>query len=394
VIELPLVVVDVRQPLARSATSNPDGYPGTVAAAFRTYCRPVIHPKLTDFCTSLTGITQEQVDEAPLLEEVLPVMDAWVRTTISRLSRAPPHSVRAPRNSDGSLTVQDAAALSTREGAVEAISACGLALSEEEAAGSPLVALSAAELERVGGLTLPPFAFVCDGPWDIKHFLWEECHRKGLLETHWPQSPAYWDSWVNLRWLFCEACNGGKSANLSGMLGKLGMSFEGREHSGLDDSVNISRIARAMLARAVRLSVNEGLSPSVALDWHRWAFFSHPPKYSPPMMGLFFETPTELSPGAIEAQRARQRRAQQTLAKLERQAAKHTPVRRRSRGDSLSTGEEAGIATPPEGAADHKPAVRERSDSLASGGSKGKGRRSSESRRRGARRPAEVAAEA
>ena len=44
---------------------------------------------------------------------------------------------------------------------------------------------------------------------------------------------------------------------LSTMLEKLGMRYEGRPHSGLDDSRNIARIAVRMLKDGCQLRVNE-----------------------------------------------------------------------------------------------------------------------------------------
>ena len=38
---------------------------------FQTYVKPTIDPQLTDFCTELTGITQEQVDQGVTLDEAL-----------------------------------------------------------------------------------------------------------------------------------------------------------------------------------------------------------------------------------------------------------------------------------------------------------------------------------
>jgi inhibitor of KinA sporulation pathway (predicted exonuclease) len=42
-----------------------------VIGEFQTYVKPTIHPKLTPFCTELTGITQEQVDGGLTLKEAL-----------------------------------------------------------------------------------------------------------------------------------------------------------------------------------------------------------------------------------------------------------------------------------------------------------------------------------
>lgn len=45
---------------------------------FHYYIRPVYNPKLTKFCTELTGITQEKVDKGIILEEALAEFDKWL----------------------------------------------------------------------------------------------------------------------------------------------------------------------------------------------------------------------------------------------------------------------------------------------------------------------------
>ena len=50
IIEFPIVIVDVENKCIKST--------------FTTYVKPEIDPKLTDYCTELTGITQEQVNGA------------------------------------------------------------------------------------------------------------------------------------------------------------------------------------------------------------------------------------------------------------------------------------------------------------------------------------------
>ena len=62
IIEFPLVVIDVNQK--------------KIVGEFQTYVKPTIHPKLTDFCTELTGITQDQVDSG------LPLRDALDRVHV------------------------------------------------------------------------------------------------------------------------------------------------------------------------------------------------------------------------------------------------------------------------------------------------------------------------
>jgi len=51
-------------------------------AQFESYVRPKTHPTLTPFCTELTGITQQQVDGADHLPEVLAKHHAWLRELV------------------------------------------------------------------------------------------------------------------------------------------------------------------------------------------------------------------------------------------------------------------------------------------------------------------------
>lgn len=45
---------------------------------FTSYVRPLHHPQLTKFCTELTGITQQQVENAPLFPEVMTNHMDWL----------------------------------------------------------------------------------------------------------------------------------------------------------------------------------------------------------------------------------------------------------------------------------------------------------------------------
>jgi len=65
IIEFPIVVVDVKN--------------RKVVAEFQTYVKPVIEPKLTDFCTELTGITQDQVDKGVILQEALKQVHTFLK---------------------------------------------------------------------------------------------------------------------------------------------------------------------------------------------------------------------------------------------------------------------------------------------------------------------------
>ena len=57
IIEFPIVIIDVKQRAIKSV--------------FQTYVKPTVDPKLTDFCTQLTGITQEQVDAGVSIQDAL-----------------------------------------------------------------------------------------------------------------------------------------------------------------------------------------------------------------------------------------------------------------------------------------------------------------------------------
>lgn len=49
-----------------------------IEATFHKYVQPTKNKKLTNFCTELTGITQDKVDNKPVLEEVLILLHEWM----------------------------------------------------------------------------------------------------------------------------------------------------------------------------------------------------------------------------------------------------------------------------------------------------------------------------
>lgn len=42
--------------------------------------RPQLHPKLSQFCTQLTSISQSDVDSAPVYQDVVPKMNQWLES--------------------------------------------------------------------------------------------------------------------------------------------------------------------------------------------------------------------------------------------------------------------------------------------------------------------------
>ena len=177
IIEFPVVVIDTAPG-------------GGVIAEFHSYVRPTVNATLTDFCTKLTGITQEMVDASPTLAEVLSQFDEWLDEK-------------------------------------------GFVYADER----------------------KDFTFAADGPWDLRFFVHGECTRKGI------KKPPYFDKWCNMKQLFADHYKV-RPCKIHKMLQLQGMTFEGRLHSGIDDTRNIARICARMRDDGAVLYNNEALPVS------------------------------------------------------------------------------------------------------------------------------------
>jgi len=98
------------------------------------------------------------------------------------------------------------------------------------------------------------FAFGTDGHFDCQFFVDGECSRKGIPKAE------YFDKWVNLKQLFADHYKV-RRCKIAKMLERQGMRFEGRLHSGIDDSRNIARIAAQLVRDGSPVYINEGLPP-------------------------------------------------------------------------------------------------------------------------------------
>lgn len=49
-----------------------------IDSEYQQFIKPVRHPLLTDFCTELTTITQQEVDTAPTFPEAIPQFKEWI----------------------------------------------------------------------------------------------------------------------------------------------------------------------------------------------------------------------------------------------------------------------------------------------------------------------------
>ena len=86
-------------------------------------------------------------------------------------------------------------------------------------------------------------------PWDIKECLFLQCVFSDI------PFPMYAVKWIDIRKLFASFY-GIRSGNLSAMLTRLGLQFEGRQHCGLDDTRNIVRVATQMIKDGCVLKYN------------------------------------------------------------------------------------------------------------------------------------------
>ena len=92
-------------------------------------------------------------------------------------------------------------------------------------------------------------------PWDMSRFMKLQCDVSGLAFPRWARQ------WVNIRKSFSNMYKC-RRTNLASMLENLGMTFEGRQHSGIDDARNIARIALCMMKDGCNLRLNERLHQS------------------------------------------------------------------------------------------------------------------------------------
>ncbi|XP_048051552.1 ERI1 exoribonuclease 2 [Megalobrama amblycephala] len=186
IIEFPAVLLNV---------SN-----GAVESEFHTFVQPQEHPVLSDFCTELTGITQDQVDSAPPLHICLSRFVRWL------------------------LRLQQ------ERGVVFETDSAGPAPSGH------------------------PCAFVTWSDWDLGVCLLYECKRKQLTV------PEALKSWIDLRATYRLFYNR-KPKGLRGALLDLGIQFTGREHSGLVDARNTALLAWRMVSDGCLLTVTKSLRP-------------------------------------------------------------------------------------------------------------------------------------
>ncbi|NWX30770.1 ERI2 exoribonuclease, partial [Notiomystis cincta] len=172
---------------------------GAIESEFHMYVQPQEHPILSKFCTELTGITQNQVDQGVPLNICLSQFLKWIQKI--QKEKKIIFSTESQSNST----------------------------SEAKAC-----------------------AFVTWTDWDLGVCLHYECKRKQL------RKPDFLNSWIDLKATY-RAFYDRKPKGLNGALQDLGIAFEGREHSGLDDSRNTARLAWRLICDGCVLKVTKSL---------------------------------------------------------------------------------------------------------------------------------------
>jgi inhibitor of KinA sporulation pathway (predicted exonuclease) len=69
-------IMDRNQEIIELAAYRVDGYSEWLDH-FQSFVKPVEHPRLSAYCTDLTGITQEQISKAKSFDRVFPMFEDW-----------------------------------------------------------------------------------------------------------------------------------------------------------------------------------------------------------------------------------------------------------------------------------------------------------------------------
>merc|ERR1711953_861176 len=170
IIEFPVLLLNTRTRL--------------VEKTFHYYIKPDVNEVLSDFCTELTGITQEIVSQ----EDTLSLKEVLKRH-------------------------------------LEWLMECQLVDDSNKVSA---------------GKRLHSFIYLTCGDWDLKTML------PGQLAYHNIDVPKPLKTWLNIKKEFRNFYKTNPKGMIS-MLNLLGMELEGRHHSGIDDCHNIARICVKLL---------------------------------------------------------------------------------------------------------------------------------------------------
>lgn len=178
---------------------------GIIEKEFHHYIKPDVHPILSEFCTELTGITQDTIDKNGItLAEAMRLQETWLRE-------------------------------------------------------AGLVPLTAGGNDGLLMKKQPPqpstYLYLTGGDWDLGTCLPRQLRYHG---EHAPSS--YW-YWINIKQEFGWFYNTPTTRGMVSLLNHLGLELQGRHHSGIDDCRTIARICQRTLHEGWNPTATSYLSP-------------------------------------------------------------------------------------------------------------------------------------
>eukprot|EP00117_Sycon_ciliatum_P029361 scpid46504/ scgid1097/ ERI1 exoribonuclease 2; Exonuclease domain-containing protein 1 len=205
IIEFPAVLLDL---------SN-----GKFVSEFHEYVQPMESPRLSDFCKELTGISQARVDDSAPLGTCLHLFSKWV---------------------------------------LELRTKYGVYFVGEEPSAATNISPGRDQVQKQHQQTpqhAQPFkkcALATWSDWDLGVCLLYECRRKQL------RKPQFLNHWIDIRAVYRSFYNR-KPKGLAGALSELRMTFDGREHCGLDDARNTALLCYRMAQDGHRWKITKSL---------------------------------------------------------------------------------------------------------------------------------------
>ncbi|XP_041630745.1 3'-5' exonuclease Snipper-like [Drosophila kikkawai] len=176
---------------------------GKIEAEFHKYIKPFESPRLSNYCTELTGIQQHTVDTGVPLQTALMMFHEWLRQEL------PLRQLSLPKMSESNI--------------------------------------------------LGNCAFVTWTDWDFGVYLEKECIRKRL------QKMAYFNQWIDVRAIY-RSWYKYRPANFGDALTHVGLAFVGRAHSGIDDAKNLGALMCKMVRDGALFSITKDLTPYQKLN--------------------------------------------------------------------------------------------------------------------------------
>ncbi|ORZ33357.1 ribonuclease H-like domain-containing protein [Catenaria anguillulae PL171] len=232
---------------------------GDFVAEFHSYVRPTLNPKLSEYCSQLTGVTQEQVDAAQTWPTVLHRFEQWLMSRgvvtpdmLDRDNKQKPTQKRREKvlvACDGPWDVRDFARRSCDLHSIPTPFYFTRFLDLRRYVKRTVVNTEAARREawlRPGAdraVLSPPLtaATLTDVPSP------PPSHAASPPPTPTPSGPAPPGN---------QAPEYSGTGGLDALLAYFGMTFEGRPHCGRDDTRNIARVVQAIIRGGYVVAAN------------------------------------------------------------------------------------------------------------------------------------------